>query len=82
MGVVLVGVISQFSLLIDDLISHTAANCEGTGHKIILYLHNQSRRCKGGASSLLQLVCVSVCVCVCRSVCFKSDMAEMVDFFK
>lgn len=45
------GCIYQFSPLIDDLISHTAASCRRTARKIILYLHNQSRRCKGGASS-------------------------------
>lgn len=37
----------QFSLLIDDLISRTVASCRTTGHKLILYLHNQSRRCRG-----------------------------------
>lgn len=47
-----VGGINQFILLIDDLISHTVAICARTGHQIILYLHNQSARGGGGASSL------------------------------
>lgn len=70
------GGINQFILLIDDLISHTVAICARTGHQIILYLHNQSARCGGGASSLSVPLPPSTPLSLSLSVCLAVSLSE------